>query len=434
VNRSEALHHLRTLSDARRAVDLSEIPEVVLVMCSSRGGSSVFMEMLRHHPGLLHLHGEINPALGMAGLLYPESGTGSDALAAAHATPEARQTIYRALAQDAGHPEPWTDSLSAREALAEELCWRLSAQWPNQRFELSTVAKAVARAVERPDSDAEPSSAGSLQQRSHARLLQAIRQSHPQVNPWYYDLDPALVRTWFPDVSEPTGPPSSQVIEEPPFVLTTPWAHASAGQLSTQTLIFKTPSNAYRLPFLRALFPRARVRVLHLTRNPAAAINGLVDGWQFRGFHAHKMEAPLRMNSTATEDQLWWKYDLPPGWEAFMHRPLVEVAGFQWSSAHRAILQATAAEPIDTLQVRFEDIISESRGASFKRVLDWLGVPMVPSLAAVVEAGLPPIMATARPRQRRWFSRAELIGPVLDTPAVAQTAIDLGYTDRSEWI
>jgi hypothetical protein len=43
-------------------------------------------------------------------------------------------------------------------------------------------------------------------------------------------------------------------------------------------------------------------------------------------------------------------------------------------------------------------------------------------------------MATARPRQRRWFARAEMIGPVLQTPANAETAQALGYTDPSEWI
>jgi hypothetical protein len=43
-------------------------------------------------------------------------------------------------------------------------------------------------------------------------------------------------------------------------------------------------------------------------------------------------------------------------------------------------------------------------------------------------------MATARPRQRRWFARAEMIEPVLETPAVAETAKAIGYNNRSEWI
>ena len=41
--------------------------------------------------------------------------------------------------------------------------------------------------------------------------------------------------------------------------------------------MIKTPSNAYRLPFIQALFPSARIRILHLVRNPAASINGLIE-------------------------------------------------------------------------------------------------------------------------------------------------------------
>jgi hypothetical protein len=343
MSRSQALERIRTLSAQRPAADLSEVANVVCVMSSSRGGSSVFMEMLRHHPGLLHLHGEINPALALAGLLYPESGTGSDALDASHATPAAQSIIHRTLAQEAGHPVPWTDTIEAREALSTELCWRLSAQWPLVHFALSTVRDAVNQAL----SAAPVSDHGTQTQRFHARLLLAIRAVHPQVNPWYYDLDPELVSAWFPDLTPPLGPPSELVIEEPPFVLTGPWAHADAKAHATQPFVFKTPGHAYRIPFLRALYPK---------------------------------------------------------------------------------------DPNETLRIRFEDIIGDNREQTFSDICRWLNVPMAPALAQIVAAGLPPVMATARPRQRRWFSRADMIGPVLDTPEVAQTAQALGYLDRSEWV
>jgi len=388
------------------------------------------MEMLRHHSGLLHLHGEINPALAMAGLCHPESGTGSDVLHAEHATPEARAIIQHALVQDAGHPVEWVDSPQSREALTDELCWRLSAQWPTEAFDPATIRLALSRALKLPELTED----GSATQRFHARLLLAVREHHPIVNPWYYDLDPALVQAWFPNLPQPKGPPSPVVLEEPPFVLTGPWAHASLEDLQTRPLIFKTPSNAHRLPFLCALFPKARVRVLHLIRNPAAAINGLVDGWQFRGFHAHHVQPPLSIPDIHPPDVDWWKYDLPPGWQNWTDKPLVEIAGFQWSSAHRAILHALEATSLDSIRVRFEDVIGDNRSETFTHICRWLGVPMVPSLQQVVTAGLPPVMATARPRQRRWFARAKMIEPVLETPEVSQTAKMLGYTNRAEWI
>ena len=57
-----------------------ELKEVILVASSSRGGSSVFTEYLRHSNALLHMRGEFNPWLNLCGLGYPHSGTGSDAL------------------------------------------------------------------------------------------------------------------------------------------------------------------------------------------------------------------------------------------------------------------------------------------------------------------------------------------------------------------
>ena len=86
------------------------------------------------------------------------------------------------------------------------------------------------------------------------------------------------------------------------------------------------------------------------------------------------------------------------------------------------------------MRVRFEDIIGDNRQQTFSEICRWIGVPVHPALSQVVTAGLPPVMATARPRQRRWFARANMIEPVLDTPAVSQTAAALGYHDRTEWV
>lgn len=42
-------------------------------------------------------------------------------------------------------------------------------------------------------------------------------------------------------------------------------------------------------------------------------------------------------------------------------------------------------------------------------------------------------MATSAPRSRRWFERAELLGPVLRRPDVVETAERLGYPDPRSW-
>jgi hypothetical protein len=230
------------------------------------------------------------------------------------------------------------------------------------------------------------------------------------------------------------------LLEEPPFVTVVPWQAPSSADLACRPLIVKTPSNVYRLDFLARLFPNARLRVLHLTRNAAASVNGLVDGWRFRGFFAHEMPGAL---SVAGYSDLfpawgsdWWKFDLPPGWRAWARAPLVEVCGFQWRAAHRAVLDWVQARSADTLRLPFERVVGThaERTSSFEDLQRWLGLPVDPSLQRLVEAGLPPIMATSRPRHRRWYDKAALLGPVLardDTRAAMEA---LGYAqDPSTW-
>ena len=109
------------------------------------------------------------------------------------------------------------------------------------------------------------------------------------------------------------------------------------------------------------------------------------------------------------------------------------MAAFQWSSAHRSILNAVSTDSNETLRLRFEDVVGPSRSSAFQTLFDWLAIELDAPMAAVIETGLPPVMATSRPRQRRWFDRAEELGPVLETESVVQVAQELGYTDQSEW-
>ena len=428
--KSEHPHLVEIVGSVSAVPALRKVRDVILVQCSSRGGSSVFMEMMRHSQAMHHLSGEIGPALVMAGAVYPHSGTGSDSLEARHATPEVMRTVHHLLRLDMGNPAAELDGLQARERLVGSLWYRLSVQWPHLQFSHSQISEAVDCALASPLPAADFGAA----QRFHAALLLAIRRTHSGVNPWYYDLDPRLIEHLFPAEPKPVGPPGMRIIEEPPFVLTGPWNSVRTADLASKPLIFKTPSNAYRMPFLRALFPDARIRVIHLTRNPAASINGLVDGWRFRGFHAHHVETPLAIDGIPAEDVHWWKYDLPPGWEEWRERSLVEVAGFQWSSAHRAILDAVSTDPQETHRLRFESVVGVDRIGAFESLFKWLELPFDDGMRRVVEEGLPPVMATSRPRQRRWFDRAAEIDPVLDMPMVAEVAAHLGYSHREEWI
>ncbi len=419
--------------------DLCErIREVVVLSSSSRGGSSVVAEILRHSPDLLHFRAEVNLFFVLAGLAHPWSGTGSDRLGPGGLGDPGG--LGQLLACDAGTPaRVLTDDVEVEE-FARELHWRLTAQWPQARFsedQVQTWTREVldeARDVHGwlPGSFPDP-------QLFHTLLLKRARTVEPAVNPWYYDIRPELIRAHHPGVEPSDAPPAPVVLEEPPFVTITPWRLVTEDDLD-KPLVIKTPSNVYRLEFLAALFPNARLRVFHLTRNAAASVNGLVDGWRFRGFFAHRL--PDRLAIDGYSDRYpgwgadWWKFDLPPGWERWVDRPLAEVCGFQWQSAHRATLSFLERSGADFIRLPFEDAVGslEVRRSTFARLASWLGVPLRGDLGRLVENGLPPIMATSRPRLRRWFDKADLLEPVVQTPSTLELMERLGYAlDPDTW-
>ncbi|PJF01630.1 SecC motif-containing protein [Streptomyces carminius] len=425
----DRLARLRTLrhSDVRRFS--AQVRSVLVVASSSRGGSSMVTEILRASRALVHLQAEINPFLRLAGLGFADSGTGSDRLDASHATAltsAARELLDEELARDAGTAADLPDP----EQFSLDVAWRLAVQWPELPLSPLAVADRVRHLLLRDTPSWDPA----------VVTMTVLRELHRQgvpVSPWYYDLPRELLRREGFGSPSPCAP-GRLLVEEPPFVLARPWRRASPADLRDKTLVIKTPSNAYRLDFLRAFFPNARLRVLHLTRNPAAAVNGLYDGWLHNGFHAHRMTAPLAIADyveQCPDNRWWWKFDLPPGWQHYTGAPLPRVCAFQWRSSHQAVLDDLDRTRTDSLTLHFEDLISgpDRRVTSFERLCDWLGIPLDGEFRHAVHHGIAPVVATARPRAGRWQDRADLIGRSLDT-ATLQVADRLGYADTGDWI
>lgn len=410
-------------------VDLDEVRDVVVIASSSRGGSSVFAELLRGVPGLSHLQAELNPFVLLAGAGPYESGHGDDHLSGGDPVDE--ELWAREVGLDVGAPAAvvGADAAEDLDALAGAIAARLLLQWPDLGLppgELWAALRAALGALAAAGGGRLPL-AGPL----HRALLSRLGSRWPGLDPWFYDLDPALLRDAGPP---PAGPPGPVPIEEPPFVTVGPWRRGLFGPL-----VIKTPSNCHRLDWLAARFPRARLRVLHLVRNPAAAINGLVDGWLFRGFHSHALAAPLDGALGAAlrpGDRGHWKYDLPPGWAALRRAPLALVAAHQWASAHDAALRWLEAHPaVPRLTVRFEQVVGEAdeQTAALTAVADFLGLPEPGPLLRQARGALPVVMATAAPRARRWFSRATALEDALATSGVRSVVDRLQLGDPEGW-
>lgn len=139
-------------------------------------------------------------------------------------------------------------------------------------------------------------------------------------------------------------------------------------------MLEKTPKNALRIPFLRAVFPEARFVYLH--RDPRQVLGSMLDGWQKGGF---RMYANLP-GWTGTP----WSFLLVPGWRELIGRPLEEVVSAQWDTTTRLMLDDLAAlDPGDWIAADYARLLSDPQ-AEVDRLCAWAGVdwdrPLGPEL------------------------------------------------------
>jgi hypothetical protein len=97
----------------------------------------------------------------------------------------------------------------------------------------------------------------------------------------------------------------------------------------------KTPKNALRVPFLKAIFPDALF--IYLYRDPKENISSLLEGWRSPGFISYQPLPgwPYRQ----------WKFLLVPGWSGLQEATLVEIAACQWKTANHYLIEDLKAIP-----------------------------------------------------------------------------------------
>ncbi|WP_406458516.1 sulfotransferase [Streptomyces sp. NBC_00876] len=428
---SEVPSRERSTAAARRAmagvhsaddVDLSQVTAVVAIVASSRGGSSLLHRILSDQPGTLSLGGE-HTALYKLNRL-DRGRDGSDALESDVEFNWSEISADFMSLLGSGPPRPPVDA-AARRQYTDVLTRRLALQWPLEEIGHESVRDAVAHAVRtcpRPDDP------GTL----FAAVLRHLRTCHPRIDPSFYDLPPALRGEPATTVLRP--PHDGYCIEEPPFVVPHARTAVDRDALRHHPVVIKSSVDAYRLPLLRRLMPNARIRVVHLTRNPAASVNGLYDGWRDRGFFSYDVSDRHTLSIAGYSElgpdaRRWWNFDIPPGWEKLVDQPLEWVGANQWAGAHRAALDALGPDTADAvLRVPFEQILDPAtRERTLRSVFDFAEIRQPPQPVC-----LPVVMATARPGPSRWRRRAGLVLPAVGQPEIREVADELGYRKGEE--
>jgi hypothetical protein len=373
-----------------------DFADVVVILGSSRSGSSLLFQTLSDTGSFWSPLGEETPIFRTSGLGWIETTKESDVLSSI--LPEtAKQQIRQAIFCELHKPGPADISPEYLDQCVRRLLW----QWPDEDFRISDL---VALAKQNPE---------------WVNLIQRLG-----LEQGYYDLP------GFHPNRRSQLPLPEWFIEEPPFVSPKPCLKPAPHQLKRHPVLLKTSTHAYRMPLIKTLFPRSHIKWIVLTRNPAASINGLMDGWLSNAFHSHNLRDVARLNidgytSTTPQGDHWWKFDLPPGWIDYVDRPLVDVCAFQWLSAYSHILAQLPLHSDPVLMVKHEDLVNPATAESaFNKLFEFIGVePEVkPSLLTSR-----PIMASETPAPARWLRRQQEISPLLQDPLLRPVAERLGY-------
>lgn len=166
----------------------------------------------------------------------------------------------------------------------------------------------------------------------------------------------------------------------------------------------KTPKNALRIPFLRALFPDAHF--LFLFREPAANISSMMEGWQSRRFIAYR--------SLPDWPHGPWSFLLTPGWESLRHSSIAQIAAYQWQAANATIVEELAGLPRSSWSlVRYPDLLNEPR-RTMQRIAQATELTWDAEVEQRVSQALPLSgMTVSAPSAEKWRKNAAQIEPLL---------------------
>ncbi|MDD4973259.1 MAG: sulfotransferase [Bacteriovorax sp.] len=196
-------------------------------------------------------------------------------------------------------------------------------------------------------------------------------------------------------------------IEEPPFIFP---KSRSFVKKSRNILILKSSSNAYRMDHIKKLFPKAKYHYFLINRRPEGTVNGLMDGWNSSGFHSHFVGHVANLNIKLYPSKNWWKFDLPPGWSHWTNSSLTEVCAFQWASAYSAILNFLELEKVEFGKIDYEDFFTPH--IALKKINQFLNSINLASLP--MDILMPETMTTKKPSLDRWKEKKDLITPIVE--------------------
>jgi len=174
----------------------------------------------------------------------------------------------------------------------------------------------------------------------------------------------------------------------------------------------KTPKNALRIPFFKAMFPDAKFIFLH--REAKANISAIIDAWRSGRFITYP-------NLPAWKGPPW-SLLLTPDWRELIGAELGRIAMRQWRDTNEIILGDLSSLPSqDWCSVRYEDLVRDP-AQTVRRLCAFAGVEFTERMQTVTSSPLKLSRFTlTEPNTQKWRRNEAEFAPFLDE---AQSTID----------
>ncbi len=365
--RYEAWQLLSEEAPYDRATALWNANKMCMLSSCSRGGTSVTSELLQWQGSdyngsnyrLLSMPGEEKPHLILAGLAFPTTIAKSDDLSELDATYSGVSQLMADMSTEFGNPVPHCTNLGF---YAVQLYRRLLMQWPQDLVKIDLDC-----AIRRLQNNLGLSFPHGYRDSPTARrmVLDSCIQCFPFIRKSFYDC--CAVRS---EADRKLLAGNLWSIEETPFILPPPWRIPSKLDLKRAYLLLRDPSNAFRIPFWRAVFPNSEVKIIHLVRDARESIQGLCDGWRYPfGFQTlfnEKDVIILNYSDSANTYNNGWRlsrlnFSIDQTLETMLTEEragmtLVEVCAHQWRAAHTSIISASSKLLIPRTVINFADL------------------------------------------------------------------------------
>lgn len=176
-------------------------------------------------------------------------------------------------------------------------------------------------------------------------------------------------------------------------------------RLGCGQVLDKTCINTLRVPYLNALFPKARYVFIH--RDGRDNISSMMDGWRLGrtdgAFHLTQFFGPFPEPVTINGGEFKeWHFFLPPDWREYNRASLEEVCSFQWLSANHLALEGKRLIPPERwIQLRYEDLFDRPV-EMFRTTFEQLDVPFTDVLRDRCAHLAPTSIVKGAPKKQKW--------------------------------